>query len=246
MNPTTEDHFREHALSQYPKECCGVVIVAKGKEHYLPCKNIAETPSEHFILDPQDFAKAEDLGEVIAIAHSHVNQAATPSQQDQVMCELTELPWYIVSVTSDATHDLVRMEPCGYKAPLIGRVFGHGVLDCYSLVRDWYAEERGVELPNFERRDGWWDKGENLYLDNFEKCGFEQLPGDVDEIIRKNQLQVGDIILMTIRSPVPNHAAIYVGDTRIVHHMINRLSSRDVYDGYWRENSVMVLRRKEQ
>ena len=77
--------------------------------------------------------------------------------------------------------------------PYVGREFVHGVVDCYSLVRDWYAREWGIELRDYDRRDQWWDHGENLYLENFQKEGFHKIPVE--------ELQRGDALLMQLVSP---------------------------------------------
>lgn len=239
MKAETIDAFKAHAVEAYPSECCGLFAVIKGKERYLPCRNIAETAHEHFVLNPEDYAKAEELGEVIGVGHSHPNVNAQPSEADRVSCESSGLPWYIVSVGKNIDDQVEAMEvrniePCGYEAPLVGRMFSHGVLDCYTLVQDWYKRERGIELPFFERRDDWWLKGDNLYMENYKACGFEPIRGE---------MQVGDIILMQIRADVPNHAAVYVGDGLILHHFHGRMSSRDVYDGYWQENTRVIIRK---
>jgi cell wall-associated NlpC family hydrolase len=125
------------------------------------------------------------------------------------------------------------IEPSGYQAPLVGRQWSHGVLDCYAIIRDWYKLERNIELLDFERRDEWWKIGENLYLDNFEKAGFRKTTLD--------KLQKGDVILMTINSPVPNHGAVYLGDNMILHHVHGRLSTRDIFGGYWLKNAMVYL-----
>ncbi|WP_255364477.1 C40 family peptidase [Luteibacter sp. UNC138MFCol5.1] len=130
------------------------------------------------------------------------------------------------------------IEPTGYEAPLVGRTWAHGVLDCWALCRDWYARERGVLLPDPPRADGWWDDGaSDLYGDDaMREAGFRRI--DLRDITE------GDLILMQIRSKnlVPNHAAIYLGDSLILHHLDGRLSSRDVYGGYWQEVTRSVWR----
>lgn len=231
MDATLLAAVRKHAAAEYPREACGLVVVVRGRARYVPCRNLA-TDDEHFVLPKQDFAAAADLGEVTAVVHSHPDLSAEPSQADRVACEASGLPWHIVAYPDD---DLRTIEPCGYEAPLVGRQFAHGVLDCYSLVRDWYARERGIVLPDFDRHDGWWQHGEDLYMQHYAEAGFVAISQDQPEV-------AGDVILMQLRSPVPNHAAVYLGDGHMLHHLHGRLSSRDVYGGYWQQIARCVLR----
>lgn len=231
MERSTFDAIRAHAAADYPREACGLVVVVKGRERYVPCRNVA-AGSEHFVLPAEDYAVAEDMGEVVAIVHSHPDAPAAPSEADLVSCEASGLPWHILSFPAD---DFRTIEPRGYIAPLVGRQFAHGVLDCYTLIRDWYSRERGIDLPDFARRDDWWSKGDDLYLRHYAEAGFVEVSQDQPE-------HVGDVILMQLRSPVPNHAGIYLGDGLILHHLHGRLSSRDVYGGYWQEITRCVLR----
>lgn len=220
----------QHATQELPREACGLVVIIKGRKRYWPAKNLA-VGTDQFILAPEDYAAADDAGDVVAIVHSHPNLPCAPSQADMVSCEASGLPWHIVSVPAGQWH---YMEPTGYQAPLVGREWSHGVLDCYSLIRDWYAQERGLQLPDFARRDEWWLRGENLYLEHFSEAGFIQIdPADIEP---------GDGILMRVASPVTNHGAVYLGDNRIIHHVQNRLSCRDIYSDFWRDRTTHVLR----
>jgi cell wall-associated NlpC family hydrolase len=121
----------------------------------------------------------------------------------------------------------------------VGRQYTHGVLDCYQVIVDHYQRTLGITLPDFARTDEWWLKGADLYVQNFEKAGFVCV-GDGSH----RDIHLNDCLLMQMFSPVPNHAAVMVDDNIILQHVAHRLSSRDVYGGYWRKNTTHVLRHR--
>jgi cell wall-associated NlpC family hydrolase len=230
MTPENRAIALEHALKAMPMEACGVVIIERGHEVFVPCRNLSPIQN-YFEIHPDDYAAAEDRGAVVRIVHSHCFASATPSEVDRVVCEQTKLPWSIVSVPNGTWFDFC---PEGYQAPLVGRQWAHGVLDCYSLIRDYYSLTLGIEIPDFEREFEWWNKGQNLYVENFESAGFRQIP--------QKEIQKHDVIIMQIQSPVANHGAIYLGDDLMLHHLHRRLSCRDVFLGYYKRHTVKVLR----
>lgn len=230
-----KDQALAHAKEDFPKEAVGLVHVVKGKNRYFKCKNIAETPDEHFILDPDDYLKAETKGEITAVVHSHPKTSPAPSPADMVACEASGLPWFIVNPNTETWGSYT---PNGFELPYVGREFSHGIVDCYSLVRDFYKREFNLELNDYNRRDQWWYKGENMYLDNFAKEGFKEI--DISEV------GYGDLFLMQLESPVPNHAAIYLDQGIVLHHVQGRLSSRDVYGGYYQKVTAKVLKHESR
>ncbi|MGU4696866.1 C40 family peptidase [Burkholderia cepacia] len=240
MKKATLDAIRSHAVRAYPHECCGLVIVERGRERYVECSNAA-TGSDHFVLPADEYAAAEDRGAVVAVVHSHPDSPAEPSEADRVACEASGVAWHVVEVRR-GDDGVVRpgaietIEPVGFQVPLVGRSFAHGVLDCYTLVRDWYRVEHEIVLPDFPRRDAWWEAGEDLYMQHYHAAGFVALQG-MEPVPER-----GDVILMQVRAPVPNHAGIYLGDGTMLHHLYDKLSSRDVYGGYWREVTRLILR----
>lgn len=222
----------EYAKKQFPKEACGLLVVECGREVFIPCGNLAKEMGS-FILDPVDYAFAELRGEIVGVVHSHCLTNEKPSQIDLVSCEKHGIPWHIVSIPNEAWYSF---EPSGYRAPLVGRQFNYGTLDCYTLVQDYYKEVLGIELMNFERSDeDAFKKGHSLYVENSARAGFEQV----------SDLREHDVVLMQINARAPNHAAIFVGNNLILHHMTGRLSSRDVYGEYYRKRTRVIYRYKK-
>jgi proteasome lid subunit RPN8/RPN11 len=242
MDDAIVSAVREHAALEAPRECCGVVVAVGGRQVYRPCRNLSAVDSQ-FEIDPLDLIAARRQGEIKAICHSHVFVSPQPSPADRVECERSGLPWLIVNHPTGAAH---WFEPTGYSAPLLGRLFVHGVLDCYSLIRDWYQRELGVTLMDFERADDWWIPDENgrvcdLYRENFDRAGF--VP------VEMSALRRGDMIVMRIRAPLEcggNHAGVYLGDQVILQHLQGRLSSRDVYGGWFIKNTTHCMRHRSQ
>lgn len=224
----------QHAKEEHPRECCGLIVIVKGKVQYKRCKNIADFGD--FAIDPLDYAACSDLGEIIAVFHSHNTGSSEPSIADKLCIEKGKIPWIIYDLISET---FTVTEPSGFKLPLLGREFKHGYVDCLSLIRDYYSEI-GIELPDSERQDNWWLKGGDLYREKFQSFGFIKV-GDSEF----NSFKKHDVILMQVGSPVPNHGAVYIEDNQIIQHCQGRLSSRDVYGGYWRKVTNMVLRHKE-
>lgn len=132
--------IQAHAAAQYPKECCGLLLAVGRAQKYLPCQNVAAEPNEEFRLDPEDYAAAEDLGEVIGIVHSHPDATSRPSPHDLAMCEATALPWHILSWPEG---DMRTITPTG-STPLLKRPFVHAAWDCWQVCADWYKREWGL------------------------------------------------------------------------------------------------------
>lgn len=222
----------EHALAEAPREACGLVVVIKGRKRYWPCRNQAPTPQDFFVLDPDDYAAAEDAGEVIAVFHSHPSTPAAPSDADRMACERSGLEWFIVNPGTGAWGNC---KPEGYEAPLIGRQWVWAVSDCWTLVRDWYRVTWGMELRDFDRPPIGSFNDAPLFEQCYAEAGFQRVSMD--------QMQIGDAVLMSLDgSPGLNHAAVYVGEQMILHHIRGRLSSRDIFGGYYQKNTGLVLR----
>ena len=246
-----EAEIRRHAEAQFPSESCGLLVRTVTGRAYVPCRNAATTAAEHFVIAQESWSAAEDQGQVLAVVHSHPNGSPRPSQVDRVSCELHELPWAIVAWPGGT---IEWLQPSGYTAPLLGRDFSHGVLDCYTLVRDWYAREWNLYLPDYPRHDLWWEdkNGPSLYEQHFADAGFVQV----------GTPQRGDVLVMMVgRTYHPNHAAIYLGDDGslvsepavalggqgpfFIHHLYGRSSTRNIYGPDWAMRTRLILRHQQ-
>lgn len=224
MMLSTYEAFRAHAAS--PGEVCGLIVRNGEGEVYRPCVNTSEQP-DAFRLREEDWIRAEEMGEVIAVCHSHQG-SPEPGKSDLERVNEHGIPWFIVGTGGE----LQRVDPV--MLPLEGREFVYGWTDCYSLVRDWFLVMQGVRLPDFPREPKFWERKASPYLDNYTRCGFRE--------VSLAEIQAGDVVLMRILAEVPNHAAIYVGEGRILHHLWGKLSACDLYNGSYQRVTTHVLR----
>ena len=221
-----------HAKEQDPKESCGLLIEVNGKEKYFPCKNLSTYLQQCFIIDPEDYAKAEDTGKVLAVIHSHPVTPPVASQADMIGCEESGFIWHIVN---PKTEQWGFCKPSGYKPPLIGRHWVWGITDCWSLVRDWYKEKLGITLRDWDRPT---TPEEFIKNPMFEKCalqtGFRQLRPE-------EKLKNGDLLFMSIMATGLNHVAIFL-DGDVLHHLADRISCKEPYNQWLLKCTGMRLR----
>ncbi|BEM76408.1 peptidase P60 [Serratia marcescens] len=229
MNDKIQAAILAHAAAAYPHECCGLIAQKSRVTRYFPCRNLAEAPEEHFHLAPEDYIAAAEWGTITMVVHSHPDATTQPSELDRLQCDAMALPWVIVSWPEG---DIRTLEPRGDR-PLVGRQFVLGHADCWSLIRDYYRLERHVLLPNYSVERQWWDLGENLYMDNWQACGFREFTGDP---------LPGDVVIMQVQSPVPNHAGVLLAGNMLLHHLYGQLSQRVPYGGYWKERTIKIVR----
>jgi len=195
-----------------PEEACGLLWYERGvsgtEGHWYiePLENLATDKTGFFALDSQIVFSYSDRPN-LAVYHSHPQGPAYPSFTDMAQQQACQLPYFIISlkprswfwVGAEGAYDLQD------------RPYRHGSTDCYALIRDWYRSERSIHLAEYPRAWNWWHEGADMYQTYFAKTGFVPLEAGVAP-------EIGDVFLARIRSPVWNHAGLYIGGGRILHH----------------------------
>lgn len=212
---------------------CGLFVLREGVVEFVPCENHAYDKKNSFLVHPIDFVRCMDSGDVVAVGHSHVTVSADPSTEDRVNSENCKLPFVIYQPESGS---IGWYEPTGEPQSLIGRNWHLGTNDCYSLVKDYFATQ-GVELRDYVRNDASCLTKESLFLKYYEENGFVDITGQTP--------QIHDVALIQVLSDVANHAAVFVSNDMILHHLQGRLSCRDPYGGYWARHTYKLLRHQK-
>ena len=224
MTPAQVEEFKSVAIRAYPNEAGAVVF----GDRLFVLPNVSPTPQEAMEFDGKVLTQLELAhGPMKAMIHSHIidqTKMANPmnrrepnwaSSQDMRTWFAVKVPFGIVATDGEGCGEVLWYDD-NNRAPLLGRTFSHGLHDCYSVIRDAFLFEYGIDLPNYIRTYDWWNAGEDLYSDNFADAGFIEIP--------REKAKKGDVLLYKIGTAVPNHAAFLVDDQCIVHHLIDRQS----------------------
>lgn len=225
-----------HAERVFPLEACGLLINTGYNQTVIECENVSHEPDNSFLINPLVYAQWAE--QITCVYHSHPNRSPEPSSADIASAERCNVPFMIVSVPSYA---VFTYKPTGIlPAPYEGRQFVYGVMDCLSLVSDYYQHELQIQIRDGERKcwDWWQDpQYESAFINGFIANGF----------IKVKELQDNDLIIMNLGGgPCANHAAIYQGNNTLLHHPSATCDSRvEMYGQYWRQNTVCYLRHEK-
>lgn len=122
---------------------------------------------------------------------------------------------------------------------LLGREFNIETANCYTILRDFYRDNWGVELPDVPCPTEWWNSDLNLYAELAPKIGFEVIHE------HPRDWRPGDVILMAIGSSTGNHIAIVLDGGSILHHLHGQRSVVTSYGGTFRNTTVGVYRHRD-
>lgn len=229
--------WNQHVIECFPNEACGVIV--NGEVRIFP--NVHPDPLNHFEIDNLHWFEClrDDPNAIVIHSHTHgtaLYDPRTPSYRDMELWLRTGNTIGICFTDGSKVSEMLWMHHRNTK-PLEGREFIHGYQDCYSIIRDYYQQTLDIDLMNIARSFEWWENNQNLYLENYERAGFIQVP--------LNDLKTHDVLLFKVRAKVPNHAGVVIGTNRFIHQPAFKLSGTDSIQR-WSPHITHVLRHRTQ
>lgn len=226
--------FQTHAKESYPNECVGYVKDGV----YQRLINTHPQPDKHFRIPIDLFLTVNP--DMVLHSHPHHGQPHSnwPSLADlECFYAHPQCKWGILATDGVECSDLVLFDD-NNPADLVGREYIWGVQDCYSVIRDWYKINRRIILKNYPRDYHMHQSGDKTYYeDKFADAGFVE--------VGVNDIQIGDVLLLSINTRHVNHAAIVIGEDTILHHWVNRLSDTDSLSKWLRATKRVVRYAKD-
>ncbi len=206
-----EEKIFEYVKKQGNKEACGFIE----NKIFYPVPNMAANPKETFFIAPKDYRPQANI-----LVHSHPNNEPFLSGADRLSQSQTGLDFWLVTQGK-----IKKFRHC----PLLkGRVFEYGKYDCGAIIEDAYML-MGIFQEQVVRNELHTDEKRAILPTNLLKRGFRQIANQHDGI---SAIQAGDVVLTSMQG-VANHAGLYLGDGKILHHPLNGLSRVETFGGYW-------------
>jgi cell wall-associated NlpC family hydrolase len=221
--------IRQFAEKAFPLEACGFILT---DGTVVECKNTSTEP-DTFVISAAE--TAQYLDDAISSWHSHCDYAGV-SFADVNASKALNLPYVIWNC---AGSELFYYDP-SQSTGLLGRPWIYGGYDCYSALRDWYSQQMGIELRDYERlyEGEWSQRGFTHFEDNFAAEGFVQ-------ISKASDLQRGDMLMFRIQNRhTCNHVAVVEDPVanKIYQHLVGQESRVMSYSRYFRDNTYMIVR----
>lgn len=230
--PSTLDQIRDRAVVSPDVEICGLLLRTPNGITQYPCQNRHNQPDKGFEISADEYAIADQMGEVIGVYHSHIANDRHFSVEDIKAADSENQLWVLYHVPTNRLEQYHPQHP----PPYLGREFRYAYQNCYTLMRDFYYQEFEIELPRHYLSSGRSFLTEDVgFLANLPINGFDRVVGTPRR---------GDIILTYNGCPYPNHVIVALCDRNGMHHQAGAMSATVRFDGLpdihsiWRHRSA--------
>ena len=223
--------IKDHAKECGPLECCGLILSsAEGSLEVYRCKN-NQTKKGRFSINPKDYLKASEQGDIVAAYHSHL-EGLSFSEFDMYNSNIHNIKYILFSMKENS---FVTYDPNSELNEYVGREFEIGATDCFTLLKDFYKNELNISIRNYFRDEDWKKNLPDLFDKYFEKENFKEV---------KNLKKHDTLLFKTSKDDFSSHCAVYLGNQLMLHQPRNMISRIDEYDERYKRITNKIIRHK--
>lgn len=223
-----KEEIKTHALMHPSEEVCGVLYEIPDGIAVMHLPNISSEKQHSFLISPYDYLQIEKSGrKIIAVYHSHVNNNCFSEEFDIKASKSHNLPYILYCIRTNSfkiCYPADKIESRYHK--YLGRKFSLGTNDCFTLIKDFYDKELGINILHTSYNNLWYHENPNRIQEEGIKQGFQFLSPETKK-------QLHDILLFQDKSYLyPRHFGIYLGNNKFLHHPIDCPSLIDKFSDY--------------
>ena len=241
LSPLIKEGIKAHALREKPQECCGLIVDRDNTKTSIPCRNSSEKPAVHFSINPSDYVRASRKGKIVATYHSHNSDNEKFSVNDMNNSRIHQINYILYNTPKDTFSFFDYKKN---KTFLYNRLFKIGKSDCYSIVKEYYAD-LGIKLDGENTLgNDWYKKNPQLISQLFElNKKNPNLP--IRELGPTSNLKEHDVLVFEfIKGAGPTHVSVYLGNGTMIHHPRNRYPCIEDLNSIYRKKMYKIYRHK--
>ena len=239
ISSAIRESIKSHALEESPLECCGLVLDNNESSSTFRCENVSEKPTGHFSIKPSDYLKASRKGTIKAVYHSHNSDNEKFSTNDKLNSQTHQLHYFLYNTKKNT---FSFFDYSKNKTLFYARIFRIGTSDCYTVIKEHYAE-LGINLSGENKLgDDWHEKNPHLITELFNlNKNNPDLP--IVELPPSTKLQEHDVIVFEfVKGKGPNHVAVYLGNGSVLHHPRNKFPCIEMLNPIYEKKIYKVYR----
>jgi hypothetical protein len=228
-------YLREHVENSGERMVCGLMVyMGRGNVIFKPAINASVTPTLSSEVSVQDLDEVGQSCEVVRVVcclddskYEDISYYQKLSDRDKLVYNLCFLP----------SNKLAVVSPDGKFDDYEGRPYILGRYDCYTLVRDYFIKTLGIYLNDYSRDPREHNRNQGMIVQHMHDEGFIR--------VKNNDVKPGDFLILSFEERSSGHAAVYVGEGRILHHNAPRKSCYEIYDDTLKSCTKSVWRHKK-
>ena len=239
LSPLIKESIKDHAFREKPNECCGLIINNDNAPTSFPCRNSSEKPTAHFSINPSDYLRASRNGKIVATYHSHNSANEEFSVNDMNNSRIHQIN-YILYNTNKDTFSFFDYKK--NKTFLYNRLFEIGKSDCYSIVKEYYAD-LGIKLEGENTLGNDWYKKDPYLIARLFELNKKNIGIELDP---SSQLKKHDVLVFEfIKGGGPNHVSVYLGNGTMIHHPRNKYPCIEDLSSIYKKRMYKIYRHKK-
>jgi len=228
----------KNAKNSFPCECCGFIVTKNNKVFTIDCENIAKDKENDFMISAKDFLYAKNNSdEILFLYHNHIDAREFSILDKQTADSLRiNLLLYINALDCFKIYYYNEFSKLNY----LFEEYNRNENNCFHLIKNYFNKELNLKLNIDERL--FKDK-DITSIEVEDIINRYHATNNLLKLKKDTNLKINDILIL--KNKISTHLAVYIGNNKIIHQPLNRISIIEDLSKDYQEDIQGVLRSKK-